>query len=602
MRPAEYLHDLFQLYATWSEGGRVGGVNAASVGRLLQQLDLLEGVPPDKVNAYVYEVMHRADQDHDGYLSLPEFTMWWHTEVAALIPLKQNARGGRVPAPLYNIFVYFMLIEADDGARRKAVGLLMFQFLRLCKVHRIISGTVGGGQVAKMAMLRSAGDRVQGKMEAGTRLQFVQFVHALVELALILGTSADFILFLASGDGSAPLRLSPKPDAKEEDRKAVLKRVTDLYLEGPMEGSMRWTKYECEMCGQTHARCMVTDVREMKEFCSAVRVRYEPHFPLINTRNVRAVFLRYCNKYNRGLTPPSSSSSSSSAAVSHVTSPLAAGCGNEAGMAADAGGSRGGPCLCNYKALSVMELQTFTNLCYDNIPIYNALKHGELHRSKVEAAFMTACSIAGVYCSDTSIGVHDQQATASELKLLSRPVSSGAPFQSTGGRLGGGTVRPMHHGSPFDAPTARAPRISSRPGGGGAGSSSGGGSGHRRPVPTLTFPQFLEALRLLSEDYVKFSPADRGPPQPPRAHLQLLTDVEGFLWSVLFHLAKLGCPLRQNILRCSRRTRSRVGYTARRATKCCKALPLGMMEQARSRRQAVAAAGACMVKQPTWDV
>lgn len=52
---------------------------------------------------------------------------------------------------------------------------------------------------------------------------------------------------------------------------------------------------------------------------------------------------------------------------------------------------------------------------------------------------------------------------------------------------------------------------------------------HRTPVPTLTFPGFLEALRLLAEDMV--------------GHPQILASVELALWTILHDVAVLQCPL-----------------------------------------------------------
>ena len=54
--------------------------------------------------------MLRADQDKDGVLSLQEFMLWFHTEVAAALPFKRNGTDIRV-SPLYNRFVYYMPVS-----------------------------------------------------------------------------------------------------------------------------------------------------------------------------------------------------------------------------------------------------------------------------------------------------------------------------------------------------------------------------------------------------------------------------------------------------------------------------------------------------------
>lgn len=37
-------------------------------------------------------------------------------------------------APLYNRFVYYELVDSGTGVRRKATGLQMTHFLRMCEV------------------------------------------------------------------------------------------------------------------------------------------------------------------------------------------------------------------------------------------------------------------------------------------------------------------------------------------------------------------------------------------------------------------------------------------------------------------------------------
>ena len=74
--------------------------------------------------------MLRADQDKDGVLSLAEFMLWFHTEVAVALPIKRNGTGTQA-APLYSRFLYYMLIDSGAGVRRKATGLQLGHFLRM---------------------------------------------------------------------------------------------------------------------------------------------------------------------------------------------------------------------------------------------------------------------------------------------------------------------------------------------------------------------------------------------------------------------------------------------------------------------------------------
>ena len=63
------------------------------------------------------------------------------------------------------------------------------------------------------------------------------------------------------------------------------------------------------------------------------------------------------------------------------------------------------------------------------------------------------------------------------------PSASGTPWAGGGSR---GAPSPVSFGGQQHQSSGR----------------SGGASAHRQPVPTLTFPQFLEALRLLAEDII----------------------------------------------------------------------------------------------------
>ncbi len=99
----------------------MGGVTAQGMKRILKDLDVLEGVPPEHTDAFVLELMQRADQDHDGLLDVSDFVLCFLTEVAATLPLKVNGSPQQQPfcAPLYNRLLYFTLMDSGEGVRRK---------------------------------------------------------------------------------------------------------------------------------------------------------------------------------------------------------------------------------------------------------------------------------------------------------------------------------------------------------------------------------------------------------------------------------------------------------------------------------------------------
>ncbi len=66
----------------------------------------------DRLDGYVEEIMHRADQDGDGLLCASEFMIWFSTEVAAVLPFKRNGMASQTCAPLYNRMV-MMMSQAD---------------------------------------------------------------------------------------------------------------------------------------------------------------------------------------------------------------------------------------------------------------------------------------------------------------------------------------------------------------------------------------------------------------------------------------------------------------------------------------------------------
>jgi hypothetical protein len=95
------VHMQHSQYAKWDANGTRGGLTWDSVKLLLCELDVFEGVPRALVDAYVREVMLRADADQDGQLSCQEFMVWIHSELCALLPFRAlgapHAPGKGVP-------------------------------------------------------------------------------------------------------------------------------------------------------------------------------------------------------------------------------------------------------------------------------------------------------------------------------------------------------------------------------------------------------------------------------------------------------------------------------------------------------------------------
>lgn len=66
--------------------------------------------------------------------------------------------------------------------------------------------------------------------------------------------------------------------------------------------------------------------------------------------------------------------------------------------------------ICVVCFLCCARTQTWLKVCTDNRTIREAIQTqgSSLTPARLEAAFLAACSISGVYCSDTSAGVHDR--------------------------------------------------------------------------------------------------------------------------------------------------------------------------------------------------
>ncbi|MEW5319501.1 MAG: hypothetical protein WDW38_010648 [Sanguina aurantia] len=232
-------------------------------------------------------------------------------------------------------------------------------------------------------------------------------------------------------------------------------------------------------------------------------------------------------------------------------------------------------CCCMYRSLSVMEMQSFWALSTDIEVISDALRRPDcsFDQARLQSAFVTSASVAGVHCKDNSLGIHDhpltkklQPATAfgppsSAVNDSTRRYTPASTFGS-GQRVRGAsrdllnTYKPLFHmtlganisgstyrlppglsvsapnagfikagaslRSSFDlprGPTPASPRQSPR-------SPFGLGrtpSAHRPAPMTLAFPQFVDALRLVAEEVV-------GHPQStPLVELTLLRIVNDLL-------------------------------------------------------------------------
>ena len=105
----------------------------------------------------------RGDQDKDGMLSLCEFMLWFHTEIAAALPFKRNGTSSQA-APLYNRFVYYMLVDSGSGVRRKATGLQLGHFLRMCHDSGVTADAQMARNAVQLARSSAFSERVLGKV------------------------------------------------------------------------------------------------------------------------------------------------------------------------------------------------------------------------------------------------------------------------------------------------------------------------------------------------------------------------------------------------------------------------------------------------------
>ena len=529
--------------AAWTEEGRVGGVYAHGIKRLLMELDLMEGVPLHKYDSYVAEIMLRADEDGDGMLSLSEFLIWFCSEVAALLPVSRN--GLASSCPIYNRLLSYQISENGAGVRSKSSGLSTISWLKLCKDFSLCDETEKAREVIQVVQKQVASSRIRGAMEGGNKLQFSQQIKALLRLAGHLGLGAETIIYrLLSGGDNPPISALQgwhKRDHQDNTtyRRMSMEKISRFFLEGELETPLDWTKLDCS-CGEQHARWLISNDEELRAYSEVAGFPYSPALRIVNMRNVRAVFTRYCFRYNKGKmiedSPPheeedfeeeekeedgegdeeeeeedeDEDEAECREVASRVDSPQI--------------------CCCQYRSGSLMELQTFWQLVTDNRTLSKALKASKsnLTAKHLERAFLQCCSISGVYCSDDGIGIHDQPIHPSELESLTLPVP---PRLSSSPRKNSSTATRFDAGATMmnASETGRAPYVARRSANrvqvvqnGGVGTWMGGVEGsapspllfskfgpspsdspsHRPPVPSLGFIQFLEALRLLAEDLI----------------------------------------------------------------------------------------------------
>ena len=82
-------------------------------------------------------------------------------------------------------------------------------------------------------------------------------------------------------------------------------RFEFMTLWHPHTHICRWTPYTCEVCGEKHSRWTISDPSRLQSYFKMAGAPYLPHFRIVNSRNIRAVFHRFNIKFNKGFMPPS---------------------------------------------------------------------------------------------------------------------------------------------------------------------------------------------------------------------------------------------------------------------------------------------------------
>ncbi|GFR42194.1 hypothetical protein Agub_g3084 [Astrephomene gubernaculifera] len=289
-----------------------------------------------------------------------------------------------------------------------------------------------------------------------------------------------------------------------------------LGLLSELEGSASRERCGCGNCGQQHTRWRLDSLRRLEELLSSLGVpspvrRSLPYLPFVNTRNLRTLFHRYNAAYNKGKLPPTSYQLSEAPPSGlhgpHQGSrPAGCGSGSGGGRSGDGEGCAWetepyGACCCLFRSLSVMEMSSWLRLCLDCDSIRDRLvtRGPGLTPARLQAVFLQASALAGVYQWDDSIGAHDGPLSHQDLDgCLNLQLGPDAAAASVAG----------------SRDTAQQGRQQKRR--------------HRPARPVLTFPQFLEALRLVAEE------ADGVTTSSPRTERALLY--------IVHDLVREGCP------------------------------------------------------------
>lgn len=264
MSKPEVVCELFMRYATRS--GSMWLMYGTGLRRLLRDMEAVEGVPPDHVDAYVRQVLLRADSDRDGALSLEEFVLWFASELAALPPLTWRDagqclyHGNHRLRTVFNRFVAVCSLQegrqgqgpeqgrgpghawGDDSARRQAPGATSRQLLDLLRAAKVVGGGAQDeGLVAAAVKLAQQGvraDRVSGQVEDTNHLPLALFIRSLVHVAAKRHGVAHVLLQLMSADGTPPPSRLPPPPPPGEDNELL----DNLFMVSTAEYT-RWSEH-----------------------------------------------------------------------------------------------------------------------------------------------------------------------------------------------------------------------------------------------------------------------------------------------------------------------------------------------------------------------
>ncbi|GAX76719.1 hypothetical protein CEUSTIGMA_g4165.t1 [Chlamydomonas eustigma] len=484
----ECIIHLFCQYATWDARGTSCAIIYPDFVKLMNDLELMSGLPHNLQDSYAREHVRRIDSGNDGRLSLVDFLTWFFTEVSVILPVGTHAPRQRVTdcGPIYNQFVDYTRIGPGEGSRRGATALNKRQLVRLCCDCSVLtmdpmsssssSSFKAASRSWRSASARSSGqwgpavkecgtlsvantmalsNRTLAQLETGSKLQMARFVTTLFHMSNTSGIGIDTILYRIASLGRNPPLIN-----KEHVHEDVISKVWACYLSG--EGHDLYEKYSNEVLDYHWRRWHTLDKLNM----------------------VRSVFHRYNFRLNQGMSPPRQSmdvdAETASAPVKDyddVSFPV---------------------CCCQYKTMSLMELPTWRKLCSEVPFIAAAVNRSSSHLTpqRIETAFLTASSLGGMQPQDISIGLHDKPGGPMKKGPVSESLTPtknmiGAPCQEVFGT-------PFTLGSTTAASAQRAMEFIRRPGSASPSSPTSPRYVHRPQVPTLNFIQFIEALRLVA--------------------------------------------------------------------------------------------------------